>query len=138
MVMKWYPLFIVSIIALVLSGCSDHARTEFETASGMLLPAELKEEESYDDGKFVKTSSFQAGADVLNSFIGKNNFEKFTILQVPQFWGINYLKEKPDLNNISFFYFKSGSSENISWICIADMKTNRLWTEIKYPGKAAY
>ena len=85
-----------------------------------------------------KTTAFAVDRNVLNQFIQQQNFQKFNTMNIPQFWGINNLEEKPDLQDLDGFYYRNGTSGNLSWIYIADLKSGRLYTEIKYPGKPAY
>jgi hypothetical protein len=118
--------------------CKQYDASAFEKASGIPIPAEAEQQESYDDGKFVKTTAFEVDSEVLNQFVQQHNFEKFNTANIPQFWGINNLEQKPDLQDLGSFYYKTGVSGNLSWIYIADLKSARLYTEIKYPGKPAY
>ena len=132
-----HKLFLIFLISIFIS-CNHTDPTEFENASGMQLPASAMEKESFDDGKLVKINSYVTDSLALVKFVEDQQFIRFTNDQVPQFWGAHYLKEKPDFSHIDFFYYKSGTSGNLSWIYIADLKSGILWTEIKYPGKASY
>src|SRR5688500_19047182 len=136
--MKYLSLLGICFLAMLFMQCRQHDASAFEKASGIPVPAAAEEQETFDDGKFVKPSAFAVDSEVLKQFIEAHKFQKFSTMNVAQFWGINNLEEKPDLQNLESFYYKNGASGNISWIYIADLKSGRLWTEIKYPGKPAY
>ena len=136
--MKSAPLVAIFFLVMLFMQCRQHDASAYEKASGIPVPAVADEQETYDDGKLVKTSAFAVDSEVLKQYIEQHKFEKFNTINIPQFWGVNNLEEKPDLQNLESFYYKNGTSGNISWIYIADLKSARLWTEIKYPGKPAY
>ena len=131
--------FIFLLVSMLfLLACQRTDPSDYEKASGIAIPANAKERESYDDGKLVKTTLFLVDTIALRSLIVSQQFLPFRNENIPLYWGATYLQEKPDYNNLNAVYYKSGSAEKISWIYIADIKTGKLWTEIKYPGKPSY
>ena len=129
--------FLVSLVFVCL-GCQGTNPSEYEKASGIAIPANAKERESHDDGKLVKTTLFLVDSASLNSLIATQQFLPFRNENIPLFWGATYLQENPDYGDLNAMFYKSGTADKISWIYIADKKTGRLWTEIKYQGKPSY
>jgi len=105
----------------------------YERISGIKIPVSAHVLESFDNGEFVTTSTFEINETDLKEFVKQYTFELKDGSNSPHFFGSNHLKgDRPNLHNSKNLYMNFGSKGKNSWLYIVDLKANRLWAEIQY------
>jgi len=131
----------IIIFLLLFSSCFDGDRgfeKEFyEKVTGIRFPRNYKILDTYDNGEFLTGTVFQFDSTTMRNFIAQNNFDT---LRGASFHFINVnlfdkeFQPQQTQRSVLFLIWKSKGKHN--WTYLADVSTNRLWTEINYPDWA--
>jgi hypothetical protein len=130
--------FSIIILALLLASCFDNKikfeKEYYEKITRIKFPEKYTVLETFDNGEFLTGTVFQMDSVTLLNFIIENHFDTVRSYLDTHIMSENYLKtNKPTFNSTQSLYFISKSEKKINWTYIADLKSNRLWTEISYP-----
>lgn len=129
---------ILFILGNLFFSCeSSFNKDYYERISDMKFPEQIRVIETFDNGEFFTTTSFEVDSLSLIKFMNKYKFEQHDGPYPLLFFGEKILKEtKPDFNNLNSLYFSIGTKGKNSWIYIIDLKHKILWAEIQYPDWA--
>ena len=133
--MRYIPII---IFTLFFSSCFDKnldfEKEYYERITGIKFPDKYKVLDAFDNGEFLTGAVFQFDSITMKNFIIQNNFDTLKDLDF-HFINIGLFDKKfqPKRTTNSFFFIIWKSKEKNNWTYLADLNTNRLWTEISYP-----
>jgi len=131
----------VTILLLLFSSCFDRNsgfdKKFYEEVTGIKFPLKYKVLDTYDNGEFLTGTIFQFDSTTMKSFVTQNHFDTLKETNF-HFFNINLFDKKfqPQKKERSIFLIIWKSKGKRNWTYLADVNTNRLWTEINYPDWA--
>ena len=130
--------FLIIISTLLFSSCFDNQikfeKEYYERITHIKFPEKYIVLETFDNGEFLTGTVFKMDSVTLLNFIIENHFDTARSYLDTHIMSEYYLKaNKPTFNSTDRIYFIRKSEKKINWTYVADLKSNRLWTEISYP-----
>lgn len=138
--MVFMRYFVFIIVAFLFSSCfwqgEGFEKAYYERVSGITFPAKYTVLEAFDNGEFLTGTLFEMDSLTLMDWVRRNHFDSLTDQYQMTFlnWGKPYFKnEIPKYGSGERLFVRSESKGKASWVYMADLSRNRLWTVISYP-----
>lgn len=121
------PVFLVYLTFSNSNNCNQFVIDTYEIHSGIDIPNVDFVNCYYDEKSDTRISVYN-----LNSTIELGEFEQVNISSVPEvLQGFSLLGEAEQPSEKEL-YIASGSKWGTNWTYVVDVKSNRLWAELKY------